>query len=161
MSATRPNWDDYFLELADTVALRADCTRRQVGAVIVKDRRIVATGYNGGPSGGPSCLAGQCPRGRMSADQVAPGSSYDTSAGACVALHAEQNAILWSAREDRIGATIYINHAPCDGCARLIAGSGLSDVLYRESAGFALHRFVDPARGYPWLFATPPAALPA
>ena len=127
---SRPGWDDYFLGIAAAVATRADCSRRQVGAVIVKDRRIVATGYNGGPSGGPSCLAGQCPRGRQSADQVAPGSSYDTGAGACIALHAEQNAILWSSRADREGGTIYVTCPPCDGCARLIAGSGLARVVY-------------------------------
>ena len=136
---TRPDWDTYFLGIAAAVAQRADCSRRQVGAVIVKEHRIVATGYNGAPAGGPSCLAGECPRGRMSKTDVAPGSSYDTGAGACVALHAEQNALLWSARPDRIGATIYITDPPCDGCARLIAGSGLAHVAYPDPHGVARH----------------------
>ena len=129
---SRPDWDDYFLGIATAVAARADCSRRQVGAVIVSERRIVATGYNGAPAGGPSCLAGECPRG-LSA--VAPGSSYDTGAGACVALHAEQNALLWSSRADRAGAAIYITCPPCDGCARLIAGSGLGRVVYPNGWG--------------------------
>lgn len=127
VAPTRPDWDNYFIDLAHSVAERADCSRRKVGAVIVKSNRVVATGYNGAPSGGPSCLAGECPRGRSN---VPSGSSYDTGAGACIALHAEQNAILWSDRADREGATIYITTAPCDGCCRLIAGSGLEWVAY-------------------------------
>ena len=118
----RPDWDSYFLAIAETVSLRADCSRRQVGAVIVRDHRIRATGYNGAPSGGRSCLAGECPRG---ASGVAPGSSYDTGAGACIALHAEQNAIMYASRDDCEGATIYCNHEPCDGCLKMIAGSGI------------------------------------
>lgn len=95
---TRPDWDDYFLGIAEAVARRADCRRRHVGAVLVANNRIVATGYNGAPSGGPSCLAGQCPRGLLDSAAVAPGSSYDTGAGSCVALHAEQNCLLYADR---------------------------------------------------------------
>lgn len=75
MAPVRPSWDEYFLGIAKAVAVRADCTRRQVGAVIVRDNRIVATGYNGGPSGGPSCLSGQCPRGQLDRDQM-PGYAH-------------------------------------------------------------------------------------
>lgn len=129
-ASERPGWDEYFLGIAAAVAVRADCTRRKVGAVIVKDQRIKASGYNGAPSGGLSCLAGECPRGRMSPEQVEPGSSYDTGSGACIALHAEQNAIMYCSREDRIGATIYVTDQPCDGCMRMISGSGLVRVVY-------------------------------
>lgn len=132
----RPDWDEYFLRIAETVALRADCTRRQVGAVIVDiHHRIISTGYNGAPSGGKSCLRGECPRGQMSKEQIAPGSSYDTGAGSCIALHAEQNAIMYASWDQRQGATIYITCEPCEGCARMIAGSGIDRVIWRNVSG--------------------------
>lgn len=133
MEPLRPKWDSYFLEIAKTVALRADCTRRKVGAVIVlPDRTIVATGYNGSPSGGPSCLLGECPRGRMSRDEVAPGSSYDTGAGSCVALHAEQNALLRASWDEMQGSTLYCTDKPCEGCARMICGTPIERVVCIE-----------------------------
>lgn len=127
----RPDWDSYFLNIAEAVALRADCTRRRVGAVIVnEDFRIVSTGYNGAPSGEPGCLTeNACPRGRSN---VAPGSSYDTGEGACIAVHAEQNALLYAGRDFCIGATLYITDEPCDGCWRFIRASGVSRVVWPE-----------------------------
>lgn len=134
MQHKRPSWDEWGLELARAVATRADCTRRQVGAVIMTpDHTIVSTGYNGGPAKGPSCLAGECPRGQMSKTDVAPGSSYDTGAGVCIALHAEQNALLrttWTLME---GATLYITDEPCDGCARMIAGTPIARIVFPGS----------------------------
>ena len=129
----RPDWDDYYLIIAAAVSRRADCTRRKVGALVVKGDRIVSTGYNGAPAGDPGCLtAGACPRGRESKEAVLPGSSYDTGAGACIALHAEQNAILRAGLECR-GATLYLTHAPCDGCLRLIKGSGIARIVHMSS----------------------------
>lgn len=126
----RPTWDEYYSEIAYAVSLRADCTRRKVGAIVVLGDRIVSTGYNGAPTGEPGCLtAGACPRGRMSKADVAPGSSYDTGTGACIALHAEQNAILRAGRDTR-GATLYLTDEPCDGCTRLIKGAGFARVVY-------------------------------
>jgi len=118
----RPTWNEWGLELARTVALRADCTRRQVGAVLMdRQHRIVATGYNGAPAGEKGCLtAGACPRGRMSQEQVPPGSSYDTGAGACIAVHAEQNVVIRASWQDMAGATLYVTDTPCDGCWRTI-----------------------------------------
>lgn len=130
MEFSRPSWDEYFLNIAQAVAARADCRRRRVGAVLVSNNRIVATGYNGSPAGGPSCLAGECPRGRASTDDIAPGSSYDTGAGACVALHAEQNCLLYADRSRTESATIYVTHEPCDGCRRMIAGSGVVRAMW-------------------------------
>jgi len=125
----RPDWDEYFLGVAQAIALRADCTRSQVGAVLVKDNRIVSTGYNGAPAGAPGCLsAGACPRGRS---DVEPGSSYDTGPGSCIAVHAEQNAIIYSDRADRVGSTLYVTREPCGGCSRLIAGSGIARVVVK------------------------------
>lgn len=123
----RPDWTVYFLDIAEAVAKRADCVRRQVGAVVVRDRRIVGTGYNGAPAGEPGCES--CPR-RLSG--VEPGSSYDTGPGSCVALHAEQNALLYTDRLDLVGATIYITDPPCAGCQKLIRGAGLAAIYYRH-----------------------------
>jgi dCMP deaminase len=129
----RPDWDTYYLGIAQAVAARADCTRRTIGAIIVKGDRIVSTGYNGAPAGKPGCLtASACPRGRMSTADVSPGSSYDTGSGACIALHAEQNAILRAGLDCR-GATLYLTDEPCDGCSRLIEGSGIVRIVYPDA----------------------------
>lgn len=130
----RLKWDPYFLEIAKTISLRADCSRRQVGCVIVRpDHTIIAEGYNGSPSGGPSCLMGECPRGRS---DVEPGSSYDTGAGACIALHAEQNALLRASWDQMQGSTLYCTHKPCDGCWRMIAGSPIRFIIWADGATF-------------------------
>lgn len=124
----RPDFDTWALNLAETVATRAECTRRQVGAVLIKNRRVIATGYNGAPAGQPSCLDGACPRGHHSTTTVPPGSSYDTGPGSCIAIHAEANALLHATR-DTHGADLYITDTPCDGCARLIAAAGINQVI--------------------------------
>lgn len=123
----RPGWDDYFLGIAEAVAARADCTRRRVGAVIVKDHRIVSTGYNGALPEQPGCLSGACPR---ATSDVPHGSSYDTGPGMCIAVHAEANALLYADRDKCEGATMYLTCEPCDGCQRLIWAAGISTVRY-------------------------------
>lgn len=124
---TRLTWDAWGIELARAVALRADCSRRQVGAVLMRpDHTIVATGYNGAASGEVGCLAGGCPRARSG---VAPGSSYDTGAGACIALHAEQNALLRASWDEMAGATLFVTDKPCDGCFRMITGTPIIRVI--------------------------------
>lgn len=156
----RPTWDEYGLALATTVALRADCQRRKVGACILdREHRLVSTGYNGAYPGGPSCLKGECPRGRHyprklgtgpdgepwisptwcacgnplpCLEAVAPGSSYDTGPGACVAIHAEFNSILFADRERLKGATLYITDQPCDGCTKHIRSTAIKWVVWPE-----------------------------
>jgi len=118
----RTDWDRYFLNLARETATRSNCVRRQHGSVIVKNRRIRSTGYNGPPSGHPHCSDGGCPRAQS---ETPSGWAYD----ACVAIHAEANAILYSSPEEREGATIYITGVPCFGCAKLIANSGIEEVV--------------------------------
>lgn len=132
MKDVRPDWDSYYLGIAEAVSKRADCTRRQVGALIVKGSRIVSTGYNGAPPKKPGCLTDNaCPRGQLSCEDILPGSSYDTGLGACIAIHAEQNAII-RAGLDCHGSTLYITDEPCGGCDRLIQGSGIVRVVYPE-----------------------------
>lgn len=116
----RPTWDEYFLAIATAVSLRSDCQRDKVGAVVVNNRRVRSTGYNGAPSGAPGCES--CPR-RLS--RCAPGSSYDN----CTAIHAEANALLYSDRQDLIGATLYVTREPCYACSKLIAGAGIARVV--------------------------------
>lgn len=124
----RPSWDEYGLALAQTVSNRADCSRRQVGAVILDtEHRVVSTGYNGSYPGGPSCFAGECPR---ALSDVAPGSSYDTGPGTCVAIHGEMNAILFADRERLRGATLYITDEPCDGCRKHIQSTPIFKVVW-------------------------------
>ena len=124
----RPSWDEYFLGIATAVSARADCSRRKVGAILVnKHNRHRGSGYNGGRSKGPSCLKVECPRGLS---DVAAGSSYDTGAGACVAIHAEQNLVMDTTMEERIGGTIYITDEPCDGCLRMLQGSGVIELIW-------------------------------
>ena len=129
----RPTWDEYGLSLAQAVAFRADCTRRQVGAVIMRpDKTIVATGYNGAPAKAGSCLKGDCPRGKLSLEEVPAGSSYDTGPGSCLALHAEQNAMLRASWDEMHDATLYVTDQPCDGCTRMITGTPIIRVVWPE-----------------------------
>lgn len=123
---SKPSWSDYYLGIAEAASRRSSCERSKVGAVVVTSgNRVASLGYNDSPSGRPGCE--RCPR-RLSG--VEPGSSYDSGRGACVALHAEQNALLFASRRDCEGGTLYITRAPCDGCYRMIDGSGLARVVW-------------------------------
>lgn len=133
MTELRPDWDDYYIGIAKAVSARADCTRRKVGVIIVdQNYRPLGQGYNGAPPRQPGCLStGSCPRGQMSLVDILPGSSYDTGAGSCIAVHAEVNAILDAGgRRACLGATLYITSKPCDGCARIIEAAGIVRVIY-------------------------------
>ncbi|AEL19923.1 deoxycytidylate deaminase [Mycobacterium phage Wile] len=122
----RPDWDEYFLGIASAAAERSDCERSKVGAVVVKDRRVRATGYNGAPAGRPGC--GTCPRRTSNAR---PGvDSYSSGGTRCVAVHAEANALLYCDREDLRGASLYITRAPCGDCSKLIDAAGIERVVY-------------------------------
>ena len=116
------DWDLYFLNIARETATRSNCVRRRHGSVIVKNRRIRSTGYNGAPSGHPHCDDGACPRAQQDA---VSGWGHDN----CIAIHAEANAILYSSPEEREGSTIYITGVPCFTCAKLIANSGITEVV--------------------------------
>lgn len=118
----RQTWDEYFLSLAEQVATRATCSRRKVGAIVVRDRRIVSTGYNGGPSGMPHCDDGGCPR---ATSDTPMGSAYDS----CIAIHAEANALLFCGPQERAAASVYCTDLPCFGCAKLLANSGVAEVV--------------------------------
>ncbi|WP_424216365.1 deoxycytidylate deaminase (plasmid) [Streptomyces sp. BI20] len=119
----RPDWADYFMDGARWASTRGDCNRCQVGALVVKDRRVRGSGYNGTPPGGPSCLAGDCPRCLSDAPS---GSGYED----CIETHAEMNAILDATRDNCQGADLYVTRAPCKLCMKLIHSSGIDKVIY-------------------------------
>jgi len=121
----RPDWDQYFLQVAQVVAKRSTCLRRQIGAVIVRERRILATGYNGAPSGLAHCLDIGCLR-----DQL--GIPSGTRTELCRALHSEMNAIIQAAQHgvSTKGATLYCTHQPCSVCARMLINAGVRRVVY-------------------------------
>ena len=119
----RQSWDEYFLSLATQAATRATCSRRRVGAVVVRARRIISTGYNGGPSGMPHCDEVGCARG--DADPAGGAGDGDR----CIAIHAEANALLFCGPQEREGASIYCTALPCFDCAKLIANSGVAEVV--------------------------------
>lgn len=123
---SKPTWSEYYIGVAEAASRRSSCERSKVGAVLVTaQNRVASLGFNDSPAGRPGCES--CPR-RLSG--VASGSGYDTGPGACVALHAEQNALLFASRRDCEGGTLYITRAPCDGCMRMIDGSGVVRVVW-------------------------------
>jgi dCMP deaminase len=121
----RLSLDEYFMEIARVVARRATCLHRQVGAVIIKGKQIVSTGYNGAPAGHPHCLDIGCAR-----DGVPSGQRSEL----CRAAHAEQNAINFAARYGISieGATLYTTCYPCSWCAKSIVNAGIVRVVYAE-----------------------------
>lgn len=125
MMDRRPSWDEYFMAIVTQVATRSTCRRRQIGAVIVKDKRILATGYNGAPSGLAHCLEVGCLRDDCRAES---GERHEL----CRGLHAEQNAIIQAALHGVSikGAMIYSTHQPCTLCAKMIINSGIRHILY-------------------------------
>jgi len=124
----RPNWDEYFMEMAALTSKRSTCMRRQVGAVIVKDKHIIATGYNGAPRGVKHCEErGGCLREKL---DVPSGERHEL----CMAVHAEQNAIIQAATlgQSIEGGVIYVTNQPCVICAKMIINAGIKRIVVRE-----------------------------
>ena len=123
----RPTIDEYFMNIAKVVATRSTCLRHHVGAVIVRDKRIISTGYNGSPKGLKHCLDIGCIRDQESIES-------GTKVEICRAIHAEQNAIIQAALHGTSteGATLYCTHQPCIICAKMIINAGIIKVIYGE-----------------------------
>lgn len=124
---TRPSWDEYFMQIARVVATRSTCLRRHVGAVLVKDKRILTTGYNGAPRGLPHCLEVGCLREQLG---IPSGERQEL----CRGLHAEQNAIIQAAYYGVSieGATLYCTHQPCITCAKMLINAGIKKIIFEE-----------------------------
>jgi len=122
----RPTLDQYFMEIATVVAKRSTCLRNQVGALFVKNKRILSTGYNGAPAGLDHCDLVGCAR-----ENVASGTHHEL----CRAVHAEQNAIIQAALHGISieGATLYCTHQPCILCAKMMINARVRKVVYRQS----------------------------
>ncbi|MEW6265518.1 MAG: cytidine/deoxycytidylate deaminase family protein [Thermodesulfobacteriota bacterium] len=127
MDDSRPTWDQYFLQLTDLVASRSTCRRRKVGAVLVRDKHVLATGYNGAPQGLPHCLEIGCLREQKN---IPSGERHEL----CRAIHAEQNAIIQAARHGVVivGATLYCTTKPCVICTKMLINCGVIRIYYRE-----------------------------
>jgi dCMP deaminase len=123
----RPSWEEYFMEIARLVARRSTCLRRQVGAVVVKEKNILATGYNGTPSGITHCSEVGCLRQRLG---VPSGERHEL----CRGLHAEQNAIIQAAKHGTniAESTLYTTHSPCIICSKMIINAGIRRIVYLE-----------------------------
>ncbi|KAF8510002.1 cytidine deaminase-like protein [Hysterangium stoloniferum] len=123
----RPRWDTYFMTLATLASHRSNCMKRRVGAILVRDKRIVATGYNGTPRNVQNCNEGGCKR-------CNSGGRSGDGLDECLCLHAEENALLEAGRERiGIGAILYCNTCPCLGCAIKIVQTGVKEVVYNLS----------------------------
>jgi dCMP deaminase len=123
----RPSWDDYFMEIVGIAARRSTCRRRRVGAALVRDRRILATGYNGAPSGLRHCLEIGCFREQ---NHIPSGERHEL----CRGLHAEQNAIIQAALHGVSvkGATLYCTNHPCVICAKMIINAGIVRIVIAD-----------------------------
>ncbi|MDO8494086.1 MAG: cytidine/deoxycytidylate deaminase family protein [Deltaproteobacteria bacterium] len=128
MTVKRPDWDEYFMSIAQQVALRSNCIKRKVAAILVKEQRIIATGYNGTPRGVKNCNEGGCPRCNQLGES---GKSLEL----CFCSHAEENAIVQSAYHgvNIKGATLYSTFCPCLGCTKMIINAGIAEVIYSKS----------------------------
>ncbi len=123
----RPSWDDYFMQITEIVAKRSTCLRRKVGAIIVKDKHILATGYNGAPRGLKNCLeTGHCLRQEM---KIPQGENHEI----CRGSHAEQNAIAQAAYHGTPihGATMYCSYMPCVICTKMIINAGIKKIVFK------------------------------
>ncbi len=124
---SRPGWDDYFMSIAQVVASRSNCVKRKVAAIIVRDRRIISTGYNGTPRGTRNCNEGGCPRCN---NLAASGTALEE----CLCSHGEENAITQSAYHGTPlkGSTLYSTFSPCLLCTKMIINAGIIEVVYNH-----------------------------
>lgn len=131
-ATNRPDWDTYFMDIAHVVSRRGNCRRRQVAALLVKDRRIISTGYNGTPRGVRNCFEGGCKR-------CAGDSPSGADLGECVCSHAEENAITQAAYHGIAvrDSVLYSTLSPCLTCAKMIINAGIREVVYETEYRFS------------------------
>ncbi|MDY0163163.1 cytidine/deoxycytidylate deaminase family protein [Desulfobotulus sp.] len=127
MTEERPSWDAYFMDITTLVARRSTCLRRAVGAILVKDKRVLSTGYNGAPGGVRHCNETGCLREQMG---VPSGERHEL----CRGIHAEQNAIIQAARHgvSILGSTLYCTTQPCSICARMLINAGIVRICFQQ-----------------------------
>jgi dCMP deaminase len=130
VGSSRPSWEAYFMDITFLVAKRSTCLRRAVGALIVKDKRILSTGYNGAPTNIKHCIETGCIREKLN---VASGENHEL----CRGIHAEQNAIIQAAYHGASikNATLFCTNLPCSICAKMIINAGIKKICY--NSGYA------------------------
>jgi len=145
-SPDRPSWETYFMDITALVARRSTCLRRAVGAVIVKDKRILSTGYNGAPSGIRHCAEVGCLREQL---KVESGMRHEL----CRGIHAEQNAIIQAAYHGVSvkGASLFCTNQPCSICAKMIVNAGIVAIYYRSGYADELARDMLSEAGIPMI----------
>ncbi len=150
LSDQRPPWPVYFMDIAERVSLRSTCLRRKVGAVVVKEKRILGTGYNGAPSGIAHCLEVGCLREK---EGIPSGERHEL----CRGLHAEQNVIIQAARYGVSiqGATLYCTNLPCVICSKMLINAGIREIIYREGYADPLSEALLKEAGIPVLCFAP------
>ena len=141
---SRPSWDDYFMSIAGLVAERATCLRRRVGAVLVRDKRLISTGYNGAPAGISHCLDVGCLRQQQN---IPSGERHEL----CRGLHAEQNAIIQAALYGVSveGATLYCTNLPCAICSKMLINARIVAIYYRDGYADSLSEAMLEEAGIP------------
>lgn len=124
----RPDWDEYFMEMAELAATRASCLRRKVGAVLVKNRKVLATGYNGAPKDIAHCEVTGCLREKM---EVPSGQRHEI----CRGVHAEQNLVAQAAFHGvkTEGAAVYCTHQPCIICTKIMINAGVKKIYFKNA----------------------------
>lgn len=131
--SARKDWDTYFMDIAYMAATRSQCPRRQVGAVLVQGKKLLGTAYNGAPMGVPDCAEAGCMIAEDYEKSIVDGHEQVVKKQRCIrTIHAEQNLLLFTDREDREGSTVYVTDQPCWTCANMLANSGISEIVYHR-----------------------------
>jgi dCMP deaminase len=129
----RKDWDTYFMDIAYMVSTRSQCSRRRVGAVLVQGKKLLGTAYNGAPMGVPDCSEAGCLLVEQYELEEKDGRKEMVRKQHCVrTIHAEQNLLLFTDREDREGSTVYVTDEPCWTCANMLANSGIAEIVFHR-----------------------------
>jgi dCMP deaminase len=129
----RKDWDTYFMDIAYMASTRSQCNRRHVGAVLVQGKKLLGTAYNGAPMGIPDCTEAGCMLVEEIELKIVDGQEEVIRKQRCIrTIHAEQNLLLFTDREDREGSTVYVTDQPCWTCANMLANSGVNEIVYHR-----------------------------
>ncbi|KEQ27128.1 deoxycytidylate deaminase [Paenibacillus tyrfis] len=129
----RKDWDTYFMDIAYMASTRSQCSRRHVGAVLVQGKKLLGTAYNGAPMGVPDCSEAGCMLVEEYELVASDGKEQVIKKQRCIrTIHAEQNLLLFTDREDREGSVVYVTDQPCWTCANMLANSGVSEIVFHR-----------------------------
>ncbi|MCL6458975.1 MAG: cytidine/deoxycytidylate deaminase family protein [Gorillibacterium sp.] len=130
----KKDWDTYFMDIAYMASTRSQCPRRHVGAVLVQGKKLLGSAYNGAPMGVPDCYEAGCMLVEEYELQVIDGQETMLKKQRCIrTIHAEQNLLLFTDRNDRVGSTVYVTDQPCWTCANMLANSGIIEIVYHRA----------------------------